>query len=100
MHIIVSLCYVHLKQTLHRKSTMHACSVAQLCLTLCYPIDCSSPGSSVHRIFQARVLPFPTPGDLPDPGIESESLASPTLAGRFFTAAPPAKLNHYSTHIK
>ena len=29
-------------------------------------------------------LPFPTPGDLPDPGIEPESLASP--AGRFFTA--------------
>ena len=29
-------------------------------------------------------LPFPTPGHLPDPGIESESLASP--AGRFFTA--------------
>ena len=30
--------------------------VAQLCLTLCYPMDCSLPGSSVHGIFQARVL--------------------------------------------
>ena len=30
-------------------------------------------------------LPFPTPGDLPDPGIEPTSLASPVLAGRFFT---------------
>ena len=30
--------------------------VAQLCLTLCDPMDCSLPGSSVHRIFQARVL--------------------------------------------
>ena len=29
-------------------------------------------------------LPFPTPGDLPDPGIEPESLVSPALAGRFF----------------
>ena len=28
--------------------------------------------------------PFSTPGDLPNPGIEPESLASPTLAGRFF----------------
>ena len=28
--------------------------VAQLCLTLCYPMDCSLPGSSVHRILQAR----------------------------------------------
>ena len=30
--------------------------VAQLCLTLSNPMDCSLPGSSVHRIFQARVL--------------------------------------------
>ena len=30
-------------------------------------------------------LPFPTPGDLPDLGIELKSLASPTLASRFFT---------------
>ena len=30
--------------------------VAQLCLTLSDPVDCSLPGSSVHGIFQARVL--------------------------------------------
>ena len=30
--------------------------VAQLCLTLCTPMDCSLPGSSVHGIFQARVM--------------------------------------------
>ena len=30
--------------------------VAQLCLTLCDPMDCSLPGSSAHGIFQARVL--------------------------------------------
>ena len=28
----------------------------QLCLTLCEPMDCSPPGSSVHGIFQARIL--------------------------------------------
>ena len=33
-------------------------------------------------------LPFPTPGDLPDPGIEPPT---PALAGRFFTAKPPGK---------
>ena len=33
-----------------------ACSVSQPCLTLCDPIDCSLPGSSVHGIFQARIL--------------------------------------------
>ena len=30
--------------------------VAQLCLTLCDPMDCSLPGSSIHGIFQARIL--------------------------------------------
>ena len=30
--------------------------VAQSCLTLCDPMDCSLPGSSVHGIFQARIL--------------------------------------------
>ena len=32
-----------------------------------------------------RGLPFPTPGDLPNPGIKLETLASPALAGGFFT---------------
>ena len=30
--------------------------VAQSCLTLCDPMDCSLPGSTVHGIFQARIL--------------------------------------------
>ena len=30
--------------------------IAQLCLTLCDPMDCSLSGSSIHGIFQARVL--------------------------------------------
>jgi len=32
-----------------------------------------------------RRLPFPSQGDLPDPGIEPTSLTSPALAGGFFT---------------
>ena len=32
-------------------------------------------------------VPFPTPGDLPDPGIKPTSFASPALAGRFFTTS-------------
>ena len=32
------------------------CLVAQLCPTLCNPIDCSPPGSSIHGISQARIL--------------------------------------------
>ena len=36
-------------------------------------------------------LPFSTPGDLPDPEIESTSHVSPALAGRFCTTVPPGK---------
>ena len=50
------------------------------------------PGSSVQGIHQARILEwvakFPSPGDLPDPGIEPKS---PALAGRFITTEPPVK---------
>ena len=64
--------------------------VSQLCPTLCDPMDCSLPGSSVHGILQARILdywnglPFPSPGNLLDPGMES---ASSALAGGFFTTS-------------
>ena len=34
---------------------------------------------------------FPTPGGLPDPGVKPVSLASPALAGIFFTSEPPGK---------
>ena len=36
-------------------------------------------------------LPFPPPGDLPDPGLEPVSPVSPALADRFFTTGPPGK---------
>ena len=52
---------------------------------LCDPMDCSLPGSSVYGIFQQGYwsgLPFPSPGDLPNPGIDP---VSPALAGRCFT---------------
>ena len=50
--------------------------VAQSCPTLCDPVDCSPPSSSVHGILQARILewlPFPSGGDLPDPKIKPGS---------------------------
>ena len=75
----------------------HVCVCAkllQLCLTLCNPMDCSPPGSSVHGILQARILQWvacPPSGDLPNPGIKPVSLKSPTLVGRFFTTVLPGK---------
>ena len=56
-------------------------------------MDYSPSGSSVHGILQTRILEsglsFPSPGDLPDPGIES---VSPGLADGFFTAVPPGHI--------
>ena len=52
--------------------------VAQPCPTLGDPTDCSQPGFSVHGILRQEYwsgLPFLSPEDLPDPGIEPWSLA-------------------------
>ena len=46
-------------------------------------------------------LPFPPPGDLPDPGIEPASLISPALAGGFFTTSATWEvLNQASIALK
>ena len=66
------------------------CVRAQLCPTLCNPMDCSLPGSSVHGIFQARILEevaISSPGDRPNPGVKPVSPVSPALAGGFFTTS-------------
>ena len=60
----------------------------------CDHMDCSLPGSSVVEVLQARILEWVAisfSGDLPDPGIETDSLA--LHAGGFFTAEPPGKAN-------
>ena len=58
-------------------------------------MDCSPPGSSVHGVFSGKNTGvgchFLLQGNLPDPGIEPISLASPALAGGFFTTEPPGK---------
>ena len=51
----------------------------EVCPALSDSMDCSLPGSSIHRILQARILeqlPGPLSGDLPDPGIEPVFLTS------------------------
>ena len=67
--------------------------VAQSCLTLCDPMDCSPPGSSVHGIFQARILkwiaiPFSKGSSQPNPGIEP---TSPVLQADSLLSEPPRK---------
>ena len=71
---------------------------AQSCPTLCDPMDCSLSGSSVNGIFQARVLEwiaFPSPGDLPDPGIEP---GSPALQADTLPSEPPEKPQYQFVH--
>ena len=62
----------------------------QSCPTLCNPVDCSLPGSSVHGILQARILEWGaisfSRGTSP-PRDGTLSLPSPALAGRFFTTS-------------
>ena len=60
-------------------------------LTLCNPMVCSPPGSSVHGISQARTLEWvaiSSSRGLADPGVKP---ASPALAGGFFITEPPGK---------
>ena len=66
------------------------CLIAQLCLTFCTPWSVGrqappSMGFSGQEYWSG--LPFSTPGDLLDLGIKPASLASPALAGRFFTTS-------------
>ena len=64
-------------------SVCRCCSVTQSCPTLCDPMACQAPLSiAFPRQEHWSGLPFPTPGDPPNPGMEPESLA---LAGGFLT---------------
>ena len=65
--------------------------VAQSCLTLCDPRTVAHqapPSVEFSRQEYWSGLPFPSPGDLPDPGIEPRS---PTLQAEALTSAPPGK---------
>ena len=68
------------------------CAHCLLRVRLSGPMDCSPPGSSVYGFPRQECWsgspPFPSPGDLPNPGIEP---MSPALAGGFCTTEPPGK---------
>ena len=65
--------------------------IAQSCLTLCNPMACSLPGSSVHGTLQATILEWvvlPFSRDLPIPGIEPRS---PALQADSLPSESPGK---------
>ena len=74
---------------------------AQSFSRVCGPMDCNLPGSSVHGIFQARVLErvaISYSRDLPSSGNKPVSPAPPILAARFFTTVPPGRPRHLFRH--
>ena len=63
--------------------------VTQSCPTLCHSMDFSPPGSTVHGISRQEYwsgLPFPSVGDLPNPGIDPRF---PVLQAKSFLSEPP-----------
>ena len=72
---ITSKHWLLIKKILNKTMSMSECSVTSFILTLCYPVDCSLSGPSVHGILQARILEwvvmpslqmiFPTQGSNP-----------------------------------
>ena len=71
------------------------CVCAQLCLTLCGPMDCSPPWNFPGKNCGV-LLQFPSPGDLPHPGIEP---SSPALANGFLTTVPFGKPTDLYSHV-
>ena len=71
---------------------MLVCVHVHACPVVCDPMDYIACQASLSMEFSRQEywtgLPFPSPGDLPDPGIKPASLA---LAGRFFTVEPTGK---------
>ena len=71
-----------------------ACTCGKLlqsCLTLCDPMECSPPGSSVHGILQARTLEWVAMLSSGGPSRPRDRTRVSCIAGGFFTAEPPGK---------
>ena len=84
------VCYSHiwLFATLWTVCVCVCVCLLQSHLTLCNPLDCSPPSSSVHGISKQAYwsrLPCSPPRDVPNPGIKPVSHMSSALAGGFFT---------------
>ena len=94
VHVCWCICLLYM--------SMYVCSVTQSWLTLFKPMDHSPLGSSLHGIFQARILePVAISYSTVSfrPGIEPVSLVSPALTGGFLTTAAPGKPTCGHTHV-
>ena len=78
---------------------VHA-KLLQSCSTLCNPMDCSPPVSSVHGILQARILEWvakPSSRGSSQPRDQTHISYVSCIAGGFFTTEPPGKPSKLST---
>ena len=76
---------------LNENPIIHSCLVAKSCLTLVTPWTVAHQAVWSMELLRQEYwsgVPFPSSGDLPDPGIE---FASPAFAGGFFTTEPSGK---------
>ena len=85
---------MNLKKKKERKEMISACLVVSDSFVTPWTVaHQASLSTGLFRQEYWSGLPFPTPGELPDPEIEPTSLSFPALAGGFFTTAPPRKPN-------
>ena len=96
-HFVLYIWFIHTRIyniLLYKHICAVPCLVTQLCPTLCDPTDCSPPVSSAHGDSPGKNtgLPYPPPGDLPNPGIEP---MSPAQRADSFTHSKNIVLNVY-----
>ena len=74
--------------------------VAQSCLTLCNPTDCSPPGFSIHRILQTRILEWITIAFSRETSQPRNQTLVSCMAGRFFTIWATVMVNNFALELR
>ena len=80
-------------------STYMQSKVAQSCLTLCDPMDCSPPGSSIHGILQARILEWVAISFSRGSSRPRDQTQVSRIAADALTSEPPGKQSRYAEYI-
>ena len=70
---------------------VHACTITKSCSTLCDPMDCRPPSSSVYGIFPARILMWVAISSSRGSSWSWDQSRVSCIAGKFFTTEPPGK---------
>ena len=96
----VSCMYTHVSSLSHSRRIICCCLVAKSYPTLCDPMDCNLPGSSVHWILQARILEWVAISSSRGSSQPKDQTLVSCIAGRFFTTEPPGKLPWLELPIK